>query len=103
MGHVATSEARKSWTNKVKELIKSGIIICATPQTIHGRLDPWVYSTGRELKDAGIIYLQDMLPETAYIKLGWLLGHKDLAKDHEKIKQKMLENISGELNPRLEK
>ncbi|HKL24379.1 MAG TPA: Glu-tRNA(Gln) amidotransferase subunit GatD [Candidatus Nanoarchaeia archaeon] len=102
LGHVATSEARKSWTNKVKELIRGGVVICATPQTIYGRLDPWVYSTGRELQEAGMIYLQDILPETAYIKLGWLLGHKDLAKNPKAIKEKMLENISGEFNPRIE-
>ena len=105
LGHVATSEARKSWTNKIKELTKEGIIVCATPQTIYGRLDPWVYSTGRELKDAGILYLEDILPETAYVKLGWLLGHKDITESGEglkNIKQKMLENISGELNSRLE-
>ncbi len=43
-----------------------------------------------------------MLSETALIKLGWILGHKNWAKDKEKIKEKMLENISGELNNRLE-
>jgi len=100
LGQIATSEARKSWTNKLKELIRAGVIVCAAPQTIYGRLNPWVYSTGRELREAGIIYLEDMLPETAYVKLGWLLGHNNLGK--EEIKQKMLENISEELNHRLE-
>jgi len=43
-----------------------------------------------------------MLSETAFVKLGWVLGHKEWAKDKEKIKEKMLENISGEINDRLE-
>ncbi|MFA4887873.1 MAG: hypothetical protein WC595_06705 [Candidatus Nanoarchaeia archaeon] len=37
-----------------------------------------------------------MLPETAFVKLGWILGHPTWAKDKEKIKEKLLENISNE-------
>ena len=43
-----------------------------------------------------------MLAETALVKLGWVLGHSEWAKSKEKIKEKMLENISGEFNRRLE-
>ncbi|MCA9487336.1 MAG: Glu-tRNA(Gln) amidotransferase subunit GatD [Nanoarchaeota archaeon] len=97
LGHVATSESRNSWTNKLKEVIKKGLVVCAAPQTLNGRLDPLVYSTGRELIDTGVIYLKDILPETALVKLGWVLGHKNW-----NAKEKMLENISGEFNDRLE-
>ena len=48
--------------------------------------------------DAGIIFLEDMLAETALVKLGWVLGHEEWKN---KIKEKMLENVSGELNDRL--
>ncbi len=102
LGQVATSGARKSWIAKLKEVQKKGLIVCAAAQTIYGRLDPLVYSTGRELIQTGIIYLDDMLAETALVKLGWVLGHKDWAESKEKIKEKMLENFSGELNNRLE-
>ncbi|OYT36892.1 Glu-tRNA(Gln) amidotransferase GatDE subunit D [Candidatus Pacearchaeota archaeon ex4484_71] len=102
LGHVATKEARKSWTRKIKEVIKKGLVVCAAPQTIYGRLDPFVYSTGRELLDTGIIYLEDMLAETAFVKLGWVLGHKEWAKNIETVKEKMLENISGEIGERIE-
>jgi len=98
LGHVATSESNLSWTKKLKEIITKGIVVCATVQTVYGRLDPFVYSTGRELLKTGIIYLQDMLSETALVKLGWVLGHKDW-----NVREKMLENISGEFNNRLEK
>ncbi|MBL7058984.1 Glu-tRNA(Gln) amidotransferase subunit GatD [Candidatus Pacearchaeota archaeon] len=103
LGHVPTKRARLGWTKKLKELQEKGIIICATAQTINGRLDPLVYSNGRELLKTGIIYLKDMLSETAFVKLSWVLGHSEWAKDKEKIKKKMLENISKEFNNRLEK
>ncbi len=96
LGHVATKESRLSWTKKLKEVIKKGIIVCAAPQTIYGRLDPLVYSTGRELLETGVIYLEDMLAETALVKLGWVLGHKNW-----KIRERMLNNFVGEFNKRL--
>ena len=102
LGHVPTTRARKSWIKKLKEVQKKGLIICAAAQTIYGKLDPLVYSNGRELLKTGIIYLEDMLAETALVKLGWVLGHSKWAKDKEIVKKKMLENFSGELNNRLE-
>ncbi len=66
------------------------------------RLDSWVYSNGRELAKTGIIYLEDMISETALVKLGWVLGHEEWAKSKEKVREKMLENISGEFSDRLE-
>ena len=102
LGHCPTKRSRKGWTNKLKEMQKKGMIICATSQCIYGRVNPWVYSNGRELLETGIIYLEDMLSETALIKLSWVLGHKELSRVKEKVKEKMLENIAGELNDRLE-
>jgi len=102
LGHVPTRRARKNWVKKIKEVQKKGLIICAVNQTIYGRLDFLVYSNGRELMETGIICLEDMLAETALVKLGWVLGHADWVKDKEKIREKMLENISHELNDRLE-
>jgi len=99
LGHVATSESRKSWTKRIKEIVKKGMIVCAAPQTIYGRLDPLVYSTGRELLNSGVIYLEDMLAETALVKLGWVLAK---TKNREEIKKLMLTNIAGEFSDRLE-
>jgi len=97
LGHVPTSRARKGWIKKLKEVIGKGMIVCAASQTIYGRLDPLVYSNGREILEAGVIYLEDMLAETALVKLGWVLGHSNW-----NAKEKMLENIAGEFNKRLE-
>jgi len=103
LGHIAiTKEARLNWLNKLKEIQNKGLIICAASQTIYGKLDPMVYSPGRELAKSGIIYLEDMLSETAFVKLGWVLGHEEWAKSKEIIKEKMLQNLASELNERLE-
>ncbi|MEK6908973.1 MAG: Glu-tRNA(Gln) amidotransferase subunit GatD [Nanoarchaeota archaeon] len=93
-GHVAT-DGENSWISTLKRLIKQGVTICFTSQTIFGRLNPKVYSPGRELEALGIIYLEDMLSETAFVKLGWVLGHKNWKG---LVREKMLENISGEFN-----
>jgi glutamyl-tRNA(Gln) amidotransferase subunit D len=97
IGQLATSGSRNSWVKKIKELVKKGVVVCGTSQCINGRVDPYVYSSGRELEEAGLIYLEDMHSETAFVKLGWVLGHKDWNP-----KEKILENICGEFNSRLE-
>jgi glutamyl-tRNA(Gln) amidotransferase subunit D len=103
IGQIAASGSRSSWIKKLKEVQGKGMIICAAAQCINGRIDPFVYSSGRELLGTGIIYLEDMLAETAFVKLGWVLGHEEWSKNKEIVKEKMLENFSGELNKRLEK
>ena len=40
---------------------------------------------------------ENMLPETAYIKLGWVLGQTD---DPEEVKRLMLTPINDEITPR---
>ena len=98
LGHLPVSETEHNWVPTLKRHIKNGLIVCAASQTIYGRLDPLVYSNGRELIDAGVIFLEDMLAETALVKLGFLLGHFGWKQN---IKEKMLENLAGELNERL--
>jgi len=93
LGQVPGKQSNKNWLPKIKKAIQNGMTICATPQTIYGRLNPNVYSSGRELQKTGIIFLEDMLPETALVKLGWILGHKNWNP-----KEKMLENISNEFS-----
>jgi glutamyl-tRNA(Gln) amidotransferase subunit D len=94
--------ASPEFIKKIKELSAKGMIFCGTSQCINGRVDGLVYSAGRKLIEAGVIYLEDMLSETAFVKLGWVLGHEEWAKSRETIKEKMLENISREFNKRLE-
>jgi glutamyl-tRNA(Gln) amidotransferase subunit D len=98
LGHLNPSESDKSWVATLKKLIRSGFVVCAAPQTIYGRLNPMVYSNGRELLDAGVVFLEDMLSETAFVKLGFVLGHRGWKG---KFKEKMLQNLAGELNDNL--
>lgn len=102
LGHAPGRRARNSWIRKLAEIQKKGMIVCATSQCINGRTEPRIYSNGRELLETGIIYLEDMLSETALVKLGWVLGHKDWAKNRDAVKAKMLENVAGEISERLE-
>ena len=95
LGHVASGNVKNSWLSKIKKLTKEGFVICVVSQTVYGRLNPKVYSTGRDLEKAGVVYLEDMLSETAFVKLGWILGHRNWK---DKVKGKMLENFSGEFN-----
>ncbi len=99
LGHVAASDSLNSWLPALKKHIRSGLVVCAAAQTVNGRVDSYVYTTGRDLSDAGVIFLEDMLAETAFVKLGWVLGHYGWKKS---VKEKMLENFAGEFNDRLE-
>ncbi|MAH48591.1 Glu-tRNA(Gln) amidotransferase GatDE subunit D [Candidatus Pacearchaeota archaeon] len=98
LGHTPSKQSKQNWLPTIKKLTKKGITICGAPQTLYGRLNPNVYSAGRELQKTGIIFLQDMLPETALIKLSWVLGHPSWAKDKNKIKEKMLTNFANEIS-----
>ena len=95
LGHVAIEDVNYFWESALKRAIKNGMVVCASAQTIYGRLNPKVYSTGRMLDEMGIIYLEDMLAETAFVKLGFVLGHKNWKS---LVREKMLENFNGEFN-----
>jgi glutamyl-tRNA(Gln) amidotransferase subunit D len=102
IGQLPAQDAKYNWLPKIKKLVDLGITICAAPQTIYGMLNQKVYSAGRDLEKTGIIFLKDILPETAFVKLAWVLGHKDWVRSKEKIKEKLLENFSNEFNERIE-
>jgi glutamyl-tRNA(Gln) amidotransferase subunit D len=99
LGHVI-SEGKNNWLPKLKEVIEKGLFVYAVPQTLYGRLDAYVYSAGRKLQDVGVVFLNDMLPETGLVKLGWVLGHK-MWRGSVATKRKMLENVNREFNDRL--
>ena len=98
LGHVPVSESTNNWIPTLKKHIKQGLVVCMTSQCINGRVDGYVYSNGRELLDAGVIFLEDMLAETAFVKLGWVLGHHGWKKH---VAEKMLADVAGEINERL--
>ncbi len=88
----------KSIIPAVKSLVDSGIPVVVAPQTIYGRIQTNVYTAGRLLEQAGAIgNYCDWTPETALVKLMWVLGH---TKDMKEIKKMMLTNIAGEITER---
>jgi glutamyl-tRNA(Gln) amidotransferase subunit D len=100
LGHVPTN-GRLSWIPTIKKHASAGIPFVTAPQTIYGRINPNVYSNLRALyKDTGAIPGGDMLSEVAYIKLGWVLGHKDAASNPETVREMMLTNYANEISGR---
>ncbi len=100
LGHVPVSPtlAKYSWLDHIKKAVDEGIVVGMTSQCLYGRVNESVYRNARLISGAGAIYCEDMLPEVAYIKLGFLLGNykQDVAK-------KMLsQNMRGEITQRTE-
>ena len=83
--------------DNIERAVKKGVAIYMTVQTLWGYVHMFVYDTGRDLMAKGIIPLQNMLPEVAYIKLGWALGQTD---DLARVKEIMLTPIAGEITDR---
>ncbi len=93
---VSTPEKERGWLDDIKEAVKKGVIVAMASQTLYGRVNPDVYTDLRLVSGAGVVYCEDMLPETAYVKLGWLLGNYSA----EKAKELLNKNIVGEINQR---
>jgi glutamyl-tRNA(Gln) amidotransferase subunit D len=92
LGHV-----NKPLYPAITRAVKNNIAIYMTVQTIWGYVHMYVYDTGRDLMAKGIIPAGNMLPEVAYIKLGWALGRTD---DLDKVKEIMLTPINDEITER---
>ena len=92
LGHV-----NKELYPAIERATQKGVAIYMTVQTLWGYVHMFVYETGRELMSMGVIPLDNMLPEAAFIKLGWALGQTD---DLEKVKEIMLTPINDEITSR---
>lgn len=89
LGHVSTK-----WMAALGKAVGSGMSVVMTSQCINGRICDRVYSTGIDLLGAGVIEGEDMLPETALVKLMWALGRE---KGPEGVKKAMQTDIAGEI------
>ena len=92
LGHVSAA-----WIPSVAETVNQGIPVVMTSQCLYGAICDRVYDTGRYLLQAGIIEGEDMLPETALVKLMWVLGQ---TRDMEQIRALMRTNLAGEISGR---
>ncbi len=94
LGHVS-----EKLVKPIRKIVKDGIPIVITSQCIWGRVNLNVYRRGVELIKAGALPGEDMLPETAFVKLSWVLKR---AEDIESAYKMMLTNYVYEINPRSE-
>ena len=92
LGHV-----RRECFPQIRRAIESGVTVAMTSQCIWGRVNMNVYSNGRDLLSMGVIPLGDMLPETALVKMMWVLGQTG---DADEIRRLMQKNIAHEFSSR---
>ena len=97
LGHV-----RNACVPAISRAVDEGTLVVMTTQTLFGRVNMKVYTTGRKLIKAGVLPASDILPETAYVKLSWLLGNFPI-DSLEELKRKFLVNYVNEFNPSHEK
>ncbi len=92
LGHV-----NKPLYPAIERATAKGVHMFMCVQTLWGYAHMFVYDTGRDLMAKGVIPAMNMLPETAYIKLGWVLGQTN---DPDKVREMMLTPINDEITPR---
>jgi glutamyl-tRNA(Gln) amidotransferase subunit D len=92
LGHVSSA-----FYSSIQRAVDRGVFVGMTSQCLWGRIDMNVYSTGIDLQNIGVHPLEDMLPETALVKLMWLLGQTD---DRTKIAGMMRTDLAGEISAR---
>jgi len=76
---------------------EKGIAVYMTVQTLWGYVQMFVYDTGRDIMELGVVPAGNMLPEVAYMKLGWALGQ---TSSLEEVKKIMLTPVAGEITER---
>ncbi|WP_410509136.1 Glu-tRNA(Gln) amidotransferase subunit GatD [Methanosarcina hadiensis] len=90
LGHVSTK-----WIPHIQKATDAKMPVVVTSQCLNGRICDRVYDTGRDMLRAGAIEGEDTLPETALVKLMWVLGQTD---DYEKALSMLREDLSGEIS-----
>jgi glutamyl-tRNA(Gln) amidotransferase subunit D len=92
LGHVG-----KYCFDAIQNAVKHSVVVALASQCIWGRVNMNVYDTGRDLLTRGVIPLEDMFPETALVKLMWVLGQTSNVEEAKKL---LKANIAGEFSPR---
>lgn len=92
LGHV-----NKPLYPALKRAQEKGIAVYMTVQTLWGYVQMYVYDTGRDMMELGVMPMANMLPEVAYVKLGWALGQ---SKDLRRVREIMFTPVNGEITER---
>ncbi len=82
----------------IKRATEAGVPVVVATQTVFGRVNLNVYSQGRRMLAAGAIPADDMLAETAYVKLSWVLAR---TRDPREVRRLMQTPLAGEVGERL--
>jgi glutamyl-tRNA(Gln) amidotransferase subunit D len=86
--------APKALLKAIERAASESIPVVMTSQCIWGRVQMRVYRTGVELVQRGVIPAEDMIAETAYVKLMWVLAQ---TRDMKEVQTQMLHNVAGEI------
>lgn len=81
----------------IEKAVEENVLVAMTSQCIWGRIDMNVYDTGRDLLAIGVVPLEDMLPETALVKMMWVLKQ---TQGREQAKTLLTRNIANEFSDR---
>ena len=92
LGHV-----NKPLYPALKRAHEKGLAVFMTVQTLWGYVQMYVYDTGRDMMELGVVPAANMLPEVAYVKLGWSLGQ---TTDPAEVRKIMLTPVAGEITER---
>jgi len=92
LGHV-----NKPLYPALKKAKEKNIAVYMTVQTLWGYVQMYVYDTGRDMMELGVVPTANMLPEVAYMKLCWALGQTN---DLEKVHDIMLTPIANDITDR---
>ena len=87
----------KTLIEPLKRAVEENIPVAMTSQCLYGFVGMNVYERGRDLLKIGVIPCKNMLPETAYVKLMYILGH---TKDMGEIHKLMVTSLAGEITSR---
>lgn len=92
LGHVS-----RNLQDSIRKAVEAGMVVGMASQCLWGRVNMNVYTTGRDLLSLGVLPLEDMLPETALVKMMWVLGQ---TRDLDEAKRLLMTNIAGEISQR---
>ena len=92
LGHVNAENVEA-----LKRFVSGGGLAFMTSQCVNGMVDLNVYETGRDLLQAGVVPLGDMLAETALVKAMWALANSGSRQEAESL---MTTDVAGELAAR---
>jgi glutamyl-tRNA(Gln) amidotransferase subunit D len=89
LGHVSSS-----LFDPLRRAREKGVLVAMTSQCVWGRVRMTVYETGIDLLSLGVVPLEDMLAETALVKMMWTLGQTEDIVEARKL---MVTDIAGEI------